>query len=267
MTTPSVPAGPSRALLTGPLRALGTVLACTLALVGCASGSEPVPSRPVGSSTGQRLGPATAPTWTPTDVADCLPDGTTAVLAGSTDDPTVVAFAGSGPQAVLLAPQNQGDECQWADELGRLVDEGYLVATFAWADDGEVSFRSALAVLQSQGAQRTAFVGASKGGTYAAALAADLGAVGLVAVSAPATFDGMDAASAATAYDGPLLVVASADDTDVPADETREIARTDDPAGFVQLEGSAHGVAILDGPHAGQLRDLVDETLTQAFAR
>jgi hypothetical protein len=95
---------------------------------------------------------------TPADTPDCLPAGTATVTTGSAEDPTLVSFTGGGTKGVLLAPQNQGDACQWADELTRLAGEGYLVASFGWSADGEASFLGAVDVLRSLGATAVALV-------------------------------------------------------------------------------------------------------------
>ncbi|MGN8245700.1 alpha/beta hydrolase family protein [Cellulomonas soli] len=254
----------SNAAASRPTRfTVSAVILGAFLLVGCTTDpdAESAPASTVTAEVTADLGGLTE-----VEVGSCVPDGLRAVQAGPADDPTTVVVAGGGTDAVLLVPQSGGDECQWAQEARRLAGEGYLVATFGWAGDDEASFRAATSVLDRLGAQRTAFVGASKGGTYAVALAQELGAVAVVAISSPATFDGMDAVAGRAAYTGPLLVVASADDRDVPASQTQTIARPDDPEGFVQLEGSSHGVAILSGPVADELRGLVDGALAEAFA-
>lgn len=256
---PHRPARPSRALA-----ALAGLLLGSLSLVACTA--DPDDESAPSATTDAPALPEALTSWPAAEVDSCVPDGLGAVQAGPADDLTTVVVGGQGTDAVLLVPQNQGDECQWAKEVERLAGEGYLVATFGWAQDDQASFRAAFDVLQGLGAERTAFVGASKGGTYAVALADELGAAGVVAISSPATFDGLDAVAGRTAYTGPLLVVASADDTDVPASETQNIARPDDPDGFVEIEGSSHGVTILMGPYADQLRGLVDDALAEAFA-
>ena len=83
------------------------------------------PPRPHRRASSRRCAP---PTGRP-----CLPEGAAAVTTGPEDDPTLVAFAGSGTRGVVLAPQSDGQVCQWARELVRLVEEGYLVATFSWS--------------------------------------------------------------------------------------------------------------------------------------
>ena len=202
----------------------------------------------------------------PADRPACLPEGTTAVTTGPQDDPTLVAYAGSGTRGVVLAPQSDGQVCQWSRELVRLVEQGYLVATFGWSGDGERSFTDAVDVLRGVGATQVAFMGASKGGTYAAALADELDPVTVVALGPPAEHEGHDAGSASSSYAGPLLVIASTDDRDVAARSSELVARPDDPSTFVEVTGSAHGVELLDGEHHEQVQQLIDEALASGFA-
>src|SRR4051794_35877548 len=233
------------------LAALGVLTACSGAGLG-----EPTPSpSPTGSAAAVRT--AYAPY--------CLPKGSTAVNVGPHHDPTLVGFAGSGTRGVVLGPQSDGDVCQWARQLKRLVDEGYLVATFSWSSDGERSFTDAVDVLHAQGAVDVAFVGASKGGMYAAALADDLDPVAVVALGPPDRYEGHDARSASSTYTGPLLVVASSDDRNVPALSSKLVSRPDDPSTFVELTGSAHGVALFAGEHRAQVEQLIDTTLADGF--
>ena len=84
----------------------------------------------------------------PADRPLCMPESATAVTTGPEDDPTLVAYAGSGTRGVVLAPQSDGQVCQWSRQLVRLVDEGYLVATFSWSDVGERSFIDAVDVVR-----------------------------------------------------------------------------------------------------------------------
>lgn len=241
------------------VRALSSALA-VLALAACTSPTTDDAATPTG----------TAPTGisaslTPADTPPCLPAGTATVTTGPADAPTLVSFTGSGSNAVLLAPQNQGDACQWADELARLAGEGYLVASFGWSADGETSFLGAVDVLRSLGATGVALVGASKGGTYAAALADELAPVAVVVLGPPAAFDGQDAQSASSSYAGPLLVIASTDDSSVGVDSSRDVSRADDPSTFLELPGSAHGVALLDSEHRAQVQQAIDDTLAAGF--
>src|SRR4051794_9659623 len=198
--------------------------AVLLVLAACTGGGAAPSSSPA---------PAVSESARPADVPMCLPKGASAVTVGPADDPTLVGLAGSGTHGVVLAPQSDGQVCQWSRQLARLVDEGYLVATFSWSADGERSFTDAVDVLRDHGATGVAFVGASKGAMYAAALADDLDSVAVVALGPPAQYEGHDARSTSSEYTGPLLVVASTDDRNVTALSSRLVSRADDPATFL----------------------------------
>ncbi|MDC7122053.1 hypothetical protein OMK64_10940 [Cellulomonas fimi] len=234
-----------------------------LLLAGCTSqGEEPEPDAVAPEET-TSVGPS--PAIRPADVPDCAPEGSAAAATGPEDDPTLVVWTGAGSKGVVLAPQNQADYCQWTDEMTRLAGAGYLVASFSWADDSASSLLGAVDALRSVGAQDVALVGASKGGAFSAALADEADAAAVVALGPPATFDGIDASSEASTYDGPLLVVASTDDSQVSVDGSREVARADDPSTFMELSGGAHGVELFDGEHASHVRTAIDGVLAQGF--
>ena len=232
--------------------ALVSVAACTTADDGSAPTASPTSTGVVAS-------------MRPADRPLCLPEGTAAVTTGPEDDPTLVAFAGSGTRGVVLAPQSDGQVCQWARQLVRLVEEGYLVATFSWSGVGERSFTDAVEVLRGVGATDVALVGASKGGMYAAALADELDPVTVVALGPPAQYDGHDARATSTGYAGPLLVIASTDDRSVSALSSKLVSRADDPSTFVELSGSAHGVALFSGEQRAQVEQLIDDALAAGF--
>lgn len=237
------------------LSACGAVVALAASLAACAGPTRPGPSDGA-------MAAASAP--------DCLPSGTQAVTVGSAGVTTAVAVAGGGARGVVLAPQNGGDWCQWADEVAHLADEGYRVATFTWpasgAEAGQAAMRSAVDALHQAGAQDVALVGASKGGTYAVAMADELGAVGVVALSPPSRFDGLDARSTSVAYTGPLLVLAARDDPDVPRDDSYLVARPAEGPSFLEIPLAVHGVAMLADPgHAEHVTFAIDDELTRSF--
>lgn len=241
---------------------LGAAMGALLLLAGCTGGGEE-PAPDAAPEETVSVGPS--PAIRPVEVPDCAPEGSAAAATGPEEDPTLVVWTGAGTKGVVLAPQNQSDYCQWADQMARLAGEGYLVASFSWSDDAAGSLLGAVDALRSVGAQQVALVGASKGGTMSAAFADEADAVAVVALGPPATFEGTDAASEASTYDGPLLVVASTDDSQVSVDSSREVARADDPSTFMELSGGAHGVALFAGEHASHVEAAIDGMLAQGF--
>ena len=122
-----------------PLRASVAGVTVALALAACSGGGAAPSSSPA---------PSVVPSFRPADVPMCLPHGSSAFTAGPEDDPTLVGVAGTGTRGVVLAPQSDGQVCQWSRQLARLVDQGYRVATFSWSADGERSFTDAVDVLR-----------------------------------------------------------------------------------------------------------------------
>jgi pimeloyl-ACP methyl ester carboxylesterase len=193
----------------------------------------------------------------------CLPEGASAATIGPDATSTVVAWAGSGPDGVVLAPQVGQDACQWAEEWTRLTAQGYAVASFEWSQDGVQDVRRAANKLRELGVQKVALVGTSKGASGATALAHELDARALVSISAGPTFEGRDTFAAAKTFTGPMLVIASEEDGGAPV-SARKIAR--DPATLLIVDGGAHGKDLFDGPHADAVRAGIDATLTAGFA-
>ena len=87
----------------------------------------------------------------------------------------VAVALGDAENGVLLAPQNNSGLCQWAEQMQRLADDGYAVASFDWPQDDAQGVHAAVAALREVGATSIALMGASKGGTYVAALAGEHG--------------------------------------------------------------------------------------------
>jgi hypothetical protein len=245
------------------VRTAAVVLAALLTVGGCTATADDTDGQATPAQSPAPSGISAS--MRPADVPLCLPEGAAAVTVGPQDDPTLVGFAGSGTRGVVLAPQSDGQVCQWARQLTRLAGEGYLVASFGWSADGERSFTAAVDVLHALGATDVAFVGASKGGMYAAALADDLDPVTVVALGPPAQYDGHDARSTSSSYTGPLLVLASTDDRNVSALSSKLVSRADDPSTFVELTGSAHGVELFAGEHRAQVEQAIDDALAAGF--
>ncbi len=251
----------------------GAVLALALALAGtftaaCSDdgGSPASPDATATAAGDAPTDPSALMPLKPADPSGCWPDGGTGVVGGTAQMPAIAVLLGDGPHGVVLAPQAGSDYCGWAAQAERLAGQGYTVASFMWASDGAISFRTAVAALQDAGVTDIAFMGASRGGCFAAALADELDVTpaAVVALGPPSECD-VDASAAGSGYTGPLLVIASTDDGSVAVDDSRLVARADDPATFVELDGGAHGWALFDGPHASEVEAMIDEVLGAAF--
>lgn len=231
-----------------------------MAVSACDTAAEPV-AEPSGAAATEASGPRVI------DTPDCAPDGARAVVAGTQDDPAIVVTLGEGAQGIVFAPQSGADYCQWADELARYAGEGYRVASFAWSGDGAATLEAAVDVLRGEGAEDVVLVGSSKGGGFVAGVADDLepAPVGVIALSPGVEVEGVDATSANSSYTGPLLVIASEADGSIRASESREVARADDPATYVEVPGGAHGVAIFATDAGPQIIEQIDLFIAAAF--
>ena len=86
----------------------------------------------------------------------------------SDGDAGAVFVLGSGASGIVLAPQSEGDICQWIAYGRLLAGQGYRVAMFNWGQPSESALINARQRLIDQGARRIALVGASMGGTRSA---------------------------------------------------------------------------------------------------
>ncbi|QGQ18848.1 hypothetical protein GC089_05835 [Cellulomonas sp. JZ18] len=253
-----------------PSRTAALLGAAGLALVAaCSTGTPDESAEPAPTAAGDQ--PTTtvlesAPvTMTPVDLPECLPEGVAAAEVGEPGATTTVAWAGAGDRGVLLAPQVDGDVCQWAEEVVRLAGEGYLVATYSWGTGGRAAFERGVELLRATGATQVAFVGASAGGALAAGLADDLEAAAVVALSPPAQWEDVDARAASSTFTGPLQVFASTEDPQVPAADSAQVVRNDKTSVVTEVSGTAHGIEFLDGYHLEHVRTVVDQSLQEGF--
>lgn len=245
---------PRAAALTGVGLALALLLAaCSPSGGGSATTSSPTPTGPKAIA---------APA--------CFPAGSHAYVEGSADDASAapVAVAGSGTRGIVLAPQDGGDWCQWSFAFQHFLDQGYAVASFTYPKETYQVVAGAVDALQRQGVHDVALVGASKGGSFVGAFAARVGASSFVAFSPPALVTGADGAEGAQDFDGPLLVVASTDDNSgVAASSSRQVSHAStDPSTYLEVPGTAHGIAILRGDDSDAIWAAMDATIAKGFA-
>jgi hypothetical protein len=239
------------------LTTLGLTLA--LALAACSSSDD-----------------GSAPTPTPADsgpkaiaAPSCFPAGAHGFVEGSADDGSAapVAVAGTGPHGVVLAPMDGGDWCQWSFAFQHFLDQGYAIASFTYPQQTYQVVAGAVDALKRSGVQDVALVGASKGGSFVGAFAAQVGAKSFVAFSPPALVEGADGSDGARDFDGPLLVVASKDDNaGVAAASSRQVSHAStDPSTFMEVPGTAHGIAILRADGSEPVWAAMDATIAKGF--
>jgi pimeloyl-ACP methyl ester carboxylesterase len=235
-----------------------------------------------GSSDGGRTA-AAAPSGTPTASAttspsvgtdgfplptrpDCAADagGQFVVRTTSSGRTAGVLVLGSGPSGVVLAPQSDGDICQWLPYARELAAH-YRVALFDWGLAGRAAPPIAVAVLHQLGVRRVVLAGASLGGAYALADAHTIRPrpAGVVSFSGELTLrGGFDARAGIRSWRGPLLALGSAHDGYFDRQDAGELSRLHPgPETVVVVPGDAHGVDLLTDPSAARVRAAVDAFL------
>ena len=238
-------------------RTLASALAALLVLAACA-GAAASPTAVAPAPT-----PASpSPTPAPRTVTFPAADGT--ILSGT--------LYGAGTSAVILSNMGDNDPAPWQAFAPLLAERGYTVLTYsfrfparsptftsAMAQQSFDDLRAAITFVRAAGARRVALVGASLGGMASAKAAASEHADALVVLAAPVDLDAFDfhvEAGELRAIDAPKLLIGSKSDTTVPfADTQRMYDLAGDPKQLYTYPGSAHGVKLLAGEHAADLRD------------
>jgi pimeloyl-ACP methyl ester carboxylesterase len=171
-----------------------------------------------------------------------------------------VLVLGTGTSGVVLAPQSDGDICQWL-AYGRELATHYRVALFDWGLAGRTAPPTAVGVLHQLGVRRVVLGGASLGGAYALADAHRVRPrpAGVVSFSGELTLrGGFDARPGIRAWHGPLLALGSAQDGYFDRQAATVLARLHPgPETVVVVPGNAHGVDLLTGPSQARIRAAV----------
>jgi pimeloyl-ACP methyl ester carboxylesterase len=174
---------------------------------------------------------------------------------------------GSGATGVILAHMRPADQSSWfpfATELAKTGD--YTVLTFDFRgygeSTGEKQFDRIDTDLQAAyeymrdvlDVDRIYLVGASMGGTASLVVASRVNVAGVISISSPGQFPPLDAVETVDDISAPKLFITAEDD--VPAFRSQEDfweAATGTKAQHI-YDGDEHGTALLDGPHAADLR-------------
>jgi fermentation-respiration switch protein FrsA (DUF1100 family) len=241
-----------------------------LALAGCV---KPVPSTPTPE--------LPQPQETPTMAAVTFPAPGGATLSGK--------WFGGGPGAsttVVLSNMSDNDAAAWEAFAAEFAtpDVGVLTYSYSYSYRGGPDFISAdadTAVRDLNGAvayvrqrvpkARLVLIGASLGGMAVAKRAAALDADAVVIIGSPNrrpefALRVTDAEMAAVT--APKLFIVSADDTEVPPEQSRllfDAAR--EPKRWQSYPGTAHGTQLLTSPHGGELTRLLTEFVTADVPR
>jgi pimeloyl-ACP methyl ester carboxylesterase len=197
---------------------------------------------------------------------DCAADAGGQFVVRATPDgrDTGVLVLGHGRNGVVLAPQSDGDICQWLP-FGRELARHYRVALFDWGVAGRDVPRVAVEDLHRLGVRRIVLAGASLGGAYALAdahtIRPRLG--GVMSFSGELTLrGGFDGRDGIRAWHGPLLALGSAHDGFFDRQAATVLAWLHPgPETVVVVPGNAHGVDLLTGPSQARIRAAVDTFL------
>lgn len=191
------------------------------------------------------------------------------VHAAGPSEVTPVLLLGTGRRGVVVGAQANGDICQTLAVGRELVGKGYHVALFDWTDPYPEAMRTAARALIADGAAKVVLGGFSRGALVALGIAPDLGSpiAGVFSISGgPSPDEGFGTIASLSRYTGPILLISSADDTVFPSGTNAAIAKAHTgPETVHTVAGSAHALALLDGPDAPKVRAALYRFLSQVL--
>lgn len=184
------------------------------------------------------------------------------------DTYTPVLVLGSGSRGVVLGAQANGGICPMVPYARELVDDGYLVAVFEWAEDNTESMAMAVSAVTRAGAEKIVVGGFSEGAVIGLGAAKDLGPriVGVLAVSGgPSPSDGYPSVASLGTYPGPILLIGSEEDGVWEPGVNQSIARAHKGQETVlTLPGGEHALGLLR-VHGPAVRKAITAFLQQVL--
>lgn len=212
--------------------------------------------------------PTPTPGITPTEP---IPNITPQAVHFTTQDHIQLAglLFGHGKTAVICSHESNATKAIWSltGMPQRLAQRGYMVLAYDFrgygesASGGKLNYdadtKAAIAFARQQGATTIVLLGASMGGSISLKVAATETVAAVISLSAPEHFVVFPLNdSDIQAIKAPKLFVNSDDDT--YSDDTKHMYQlASDPKKLQMYSGSAHGVAIFDGPHGADLTALI----------
>jgi len=174
---------------------------------------------------------------------------------------------GRGSTGVILAHMYPADQSDWTDFARVLAAHGYQALTFDFrgftesegSSGTEFADKDLLTAYQflRPRVTRIFIAGASLGAEAAIIVAAHEEVAGIICISTPTSFGGLDVEPVVHMVRAPILFVTSADDPLVAGQPEILYKLTTAPKSFEVYSGNAHGTAILYGPHATELQNLM----------
>lgn len=181
---------------------------------------------------------------------------------------TPVLVLGRGSRGVVLGAQANGGICPMVSYARELVEEGYLVAVFEWAEDNTESMAMAVSAVTRAGARKVVVGGFSRGAVIGLGAAKDLGPriVGVLAVSGgPSPRDGFPSVASLATYPGPVLLIGSEEDGVWEPGVNQAIARAHKgPETVLTLPGGEHALGLLR-VHGPAVRKAINAFLAQVL--
>jgi dienelactone hydrolase len=174
---------------------------------------------------------------------------------------------GRGSTGVILAHMFPADQSDWTDFAQVLAVHGYTALTFDFrgftesegASGTQFADLDLIAAYEflSPRVSRMFIAGASLGAEAAIIVATRKPVAGLILISTPTSFGGLTVDEAIRDVTAPILFVTSADDPLIGGQPEILFRSAIAPKSFQTYPGSAHGTAILFGPHGAELRTLM----------
>jgi pimeloyl-ACP methyl ester carboxylesterase len=176
---------------------------------------------------------------------------------------------GQGDTGVILLHMYPSDRTAWSSFADLLAGEGYTALLFDFRGYGDsggdrdiaLIWRDALAAvrfMRGRGFERIVLVGASMGGIAALIVAARQDLQGVVTLSATSSFMGLTILPEAVALiEEPKLFVAAQGDGAAAPTAQQLYALAPPPKQVEVVEGGDHGIALVEGTGAGEVRRLI----------
>ncbi len=257
-------------------RAMAAVVAGIILLTSCAGagGAADPPASQTSPRSPSASSPSPARQLDPNGFPlpqrpDCAADaGGEFVRATTTDGNGVgILLLGTGASGVVLAPQSDGDICEWMAYALELAAT-YRVALFDWKERRSELPLLAATALRDAGVQDVVLGGASQGGALAMSQAHLLRPppAGVLSFGGELTLPGFDGRPGIKKWHGPLLQISSRNDSFFDSRDAQRL-RVLHPGRetVLMLPGDTHGVDLLDGAHRARVRATVDSFLARVL--
>ena len=171
---------------------------------------------------------------------------------------------GQGTRAIILSNEGNNDSGPWLPVAQRLAQQGYLVLTFNYRDQGNsldqlavhslADLRAAIAFMRARNASRLVLIGASLGALDTVKVASVEKSDAIVVISAPIGFQEVQLQdSELRKISVPKLFVTSEDNQPFTHDTLHMFDTTPDPKEKLVYPGTMHGISLFDSASGANL--------------